>query len=159
MANRVLVSVQDGIPEPVWIGNVESFVLKVLNMLSFDGEEISILFCDNVFIRELNKNYRDIDMPTDVLSFENGEEYDDEDGSVWKEAGDIAISVEMVSENAKYFDIDDNDELKRLLVHGVLHLNGMDHGEEHIEPGKKPKCEMLVIQENLLEKIAAEKIM
>ncbi len=159
MANRVLVSVQDGMPEPVWIGNIEAFVLKIMNMLSFDGEEISILFCDNVFIRELNKNYRNIDMPTDVLSFENGEEYEDEDGSVWKEAGDIAISVEMIGENAKYFDINDNDELKRLLVHGVLHLNGMDHGEEHIEPGKKPECEMLVIQENLLERIADEKLM
>ena len=51
-----------------------------------------------------------------------------------------------------------NDELKRLLVHGILHLNGMDHGEEHIEKGVTPVCEMLQKQEKILELLKEEKI-
>lgn len=157
MANRILISVLDEDNAPQWLDKVEPFVLTVMEKLGYDGEEISILFCDNPYIQELNAAYRNIDSATDVLSFENGEEYSDEEGT-WKAVGDIAISVEMISENARYFGTDDNDELKRLLVHGILHLNGMDHGEEHIEAGKAPVCEMLVKQENLLSEIKDLKI-
>ena len=69
---------------------------------------------------------------------------------------DIAISVEMIGENAEYFKTTPNAELKRLLVHGLLHLNGMDHGEEHIESGVEPECEMLVLQEKLLKELDSE---
>ena len=109
-------------------------------------------------IRELNKNYRNIDAATDVLSFENGEKFTDEDGSQWTLAGDIAVSVDTLKKNAEYFGIDENSELKRLLLHGLLHLNGYDHGEEHIEKGKAPECEMLRLQEEILLKYEGEKI-
>ena len=82
MANRILISVQDGIEKPVWLDGVEPFIQTVMEKLSYDKEEISVLFCSNEFIQELNKNYRQIDSATDVLSFENGEEYEDEEG-VW----------------------------------------------------------------------------
>ena len=80
MANRILISVQDGIEKPEWLDGVEPFVQTVMEKLSYDKEEISVLFCSNEFIQELNKNYRHIDSATDVLSFENGEEYEDEEG-------------------------------------------------------------------------------
>ena len=89
--------------------------------------------------------------PTDVLSFENDEEYTDEEGT-WKCVGDIVISLQTLPVNAEYFEEDQNSELKRLLVHGLLHLNGMDHGEEHIEKGKAPEGEMLKLQEQTLHK-------
>ena len=44
----------------------------------------------------------------------------------------------------------ENEELKRLLIHGVLHLNGYDHGEAHIEKGVEPTDEMLLLQEKIL---------
>ena len=157
MANRILVSAIEEMKEPEWMATVEPFVQKAMQALSFDGEEVSILFCNDAYIRELNKNYRDIDSPTDVLSFENDEEYEDEEGK-WLCAGDIAISVETLPVNAGYFKVDENSELKRLLVHGLLHLNGYDHGEEHLEPGKEPECEMLKIQEKLLNTLEDEKI-
>lgn len=157
MSNRVLISVQEDLAEPSWINNVEEFVQKVMTKLSFDGEEVSILFCNDAYIQELNKNYRNIDSATDVLSFENDEEYSDEEGD-WKCVGDIIISLDTLTENATYFAENKNEELKRLLVHGLLHLNGMDHGEEHIEKGVLPQCEMLQIQENILQKMKDEKI-
>ncbi|MCQ2575347.1 MAG: rRNA maturation RNase YbeY [Treponema sp.] len=157
MANRILISLQEDLEEPSWLVNVEPFVSKALKELNYDGQEISILFCNDAYMQELNKNYRNIDAPTDVLSFENDEEYEDEEGK-WFCAGDIAISIETLPVNAEYFNEDKNSELKRLLVHGLLHLNGMDHGEEHIEAGVAPQCEMLVIQEKALENLKDEKI-
>ena len=157
MANRFLVAA-DGIDEPSWLGNVEPFLQKMAAELGFDGQEASIVFCGDEMIRELNKNYRNIDAATDVLSFENGEKFTDEDGSQWTLAGDIAISVDTLKKNAEYFGIDENSELKRLLLHGLLHLNGYDHGEEHIEKGKSPECEMLRLQEEILLKYEGEKI-
>lgn len=155
MANRVFVSVQEKMDEPVWLCKVEPFVQKTLKRIGYDGEELSLLFCDDAFIQELNKNYRQIDSATDVLSFENGDEYEDEEGT-WFCAGDIIISVETLPKNAAYFEVDENSELKRLLVHGLLHLNGMDHGDEHIEKGVSPEGEMLVLQEQILEELKDE---
>ena len=152
MANRVLVSVQEDLDSPLWLENVEPFVQKVLKAFNFDGEEISILFCNDSYMQELNSNYRGIDSPTDVLSFENDEEYEDEEGK-WLCAGDIAISLDTLPVNAAYFEQTENDEIKRLLVRGILHLNGYDHEPEHIEKGVEPKCEMLVKQENLLKEL------
>ncbi len=157
MANRFLIDV-DGIDQPEWLGNVEPFMQKLAKELSFDGQEVSVLFCDDAIIQELNKNYRNIDSATDVLSFENGETFKDEGGVDWLLAGDIAISVDTLKKNAEYFECDVDSELKRLLLHGFLHLNGYDHGEEHIEKGKKPECEMLKLQEEILLKLKGEKI-
>lgn len=157
MANRFLIDV-DGIDQPEWLGNVEPFMQKLAKELSFDGQEVSVLFCDDAIIQELNKNYRNIDSATDVLSFESGETFKDEDGVGWLLAGDIAISVDTLKKNAVYFECDVDSELKRLLLHGFLHLNGYDHGEEHIEKGKKPECEMLKLQEEILLKLKGEKI-
>ncbi len=155
--NRVYVAMQEGVEEPAWFEMVEPFVQKALGELKFDGEEISMLLCNDTYMQELNKTYRNIDSTTDVLSFENDEEYEDEEG-LWKCVGDIVISLDTLPVNADYFEEDRNAELKRLIVHGLLHLNGMDHGEEHIEKGTAPQCEMLVLQEKVLEKLKDEKI-
>lgn len=160
MANRILISVQENISVPEWFSEekIKDYVEKVLEELKFDGEEISILFCDDAEIQNLNKSYRNIDSPTDILSFENGSEYEDDEGK-WLEAGDIAISFETLPKNAEYFKVSENEELKRLLIHGCLHLNGYDHGEEHIESGVEPKDEMLCIQEAALKKFSSVNLM
>jgi probable rRNA maturation factor len=158
MANAVLVSVVENMAEPSWLARIEPFMQLVMSKLGIDGEEVSVLFCDDPFIRTLNKTYRNIDTPTDVLSFENGDTYEDDDGREWTCAGDITISLETLPKNAAFFTTDGNSELKRLLVHGLLHLNGYDHGEEHIEPGVEPVCDMLVKQEKLLIELSSEKI-
>ncbi|MCR4822290.1 MAG: rRNA maturation RNase YbeY [Treponema sp.] len=152
MANRILISVQEELSLPEWFSEskIQDYLQSILSRLGYDGEEISILFCNDQYIQELNKNYRNIDSATDILSFENGEEYSDEEGK-WLSAGDIALSLETLPKNAEYFKVSQNEELKRLLIHGVLHLNGYDHGEEHIESGVEAKDEMLVLQEKILK--------
>ena len=132
------------------------FVCIVYLIFSSMNQKVNELSYDQ-FIKELNSQYRNIDSATDVLSFENGEEYEDEEG-LWKNVGDIAISLETLPKNAEYFEVDTNTELKRLIIHGILHLNGMDHGEEHIEKGVVPTDEMLILQENLLADLSDEKI-
>lgn len=157
MANRFLVSVPDAMEEPLWLERVEPFLQKAMQKLQFNGEDISVVFCNNSYIRSLNNRYRKIDAETDVLSFEDGDEYE-EDGQKWIEAGDIVINSDMIDENARAFNTTTDDELKRLLVHGILHLNGMDHGEEHLDGKSKPKCKMLVLQEDVLDELQNEKI-
>ena len=152
MANEILIDVDEALPEYKWLPLAEKFADDVLKECGWEDEEVSILFCNDNTIAELNKNYRNIEGPTDVLSFESGETYTAEDGNEYFVAGSIAISTETLPKNAEYFEVSMNEELKRLLVHGLLHLNGYDHGEEHVEKGVEPVCEMLVLQKELMEK-------
>ncbi|HPO01755.1 rRNA maturation RNase YbeY [Treponema zuelzerae] len=144
MSNKIEVSSDEALAEPVWITGVEPFIQKVFNRLDIDQWELSVLFCHDPFIADLNKRFRDIEGPTDVLSFEQGDEYIDDDEVTWFNAGDIVISVDALARNCEEFNVSMNDELKRLLVHGILHLDGMDHADN------SPEQEMLQFQEHLL---------
>lgn len=165
--NRVLVSMEDGLPRTeanarffdlAESGRVEEFVGRVLERLGVDGEEVSVLFCGDEFIRSFNARDRGIDAPTDILEYENGEEYEDGDGR-WLVAGDMLISFETLPVNAAEFGADEDEELRRLLVHGVLHLNGRDHGDAHLEPGVPPTDEMLVLQEEILAGLSGARLL
>ncbi|EMB27969.1 metalloprotein, YbeY/UPF0054family [Treponema denticola MYR-T] len=144
MSNSISVSFNDEPPGSIDPGRVENFISEVLKDLNLKNWDISLLFCDDAFIQNLNKQYRDIDSPTDVLSFEQGDEYFDEAGETRFMAGDIVISLDSLRFNAEEFNVDINEELKRLIVHGILHLNGMDHSDN------SPEQEMLKFQEELL---------
>jgi probable rRNA maturation factor len=137
---------------PAWLDRVTPFMDKVLKRLDIDNWELSVLFCRDPFIANLNSQYRKIDGPTDVLSFEQGDEYIDDDDNTWFNAGDIVISLDMLKKNAEQFEVTENDEIKRLLVHGILHLDGMDHSDN------SPDQEMLQFQEHMLAGFAADKI-
>lgn len=143
----------ENISEPSWLGSVENFLDKVLNKLEVDNWEFSLTFCDNDFIHELNRDYRSKDGPTDVLTFAQS---DDPLPFVMEEglhnAGDIIISLDTLKENAEYFHVEEEEELKRLMIHGVLHLSGMDHSDN------SPEQEMLILQEKLLKELAEVKI-
>ncbi len=164
--NRVFVSMQDDISKTVekkaqmLLENspIEEFVLLVLEKIGRDKEEISVFFCDDDFIRAYNAKDREIDAPTDILEYENGSEYEDEQGK-WRLSGDMLINLEMLPKNADSFGVSEDEELKRLLTHGVLHLCGMNHGEEHLEVGIEPKCEMLVLQEKILLALSDTKLL
>ena len=152
MSNRIIVDSDEGIAKPSWIDLVEPFVAKVLARLDIENWELSVLFCADPFIADLNKKYRNVDGPTDVLSFEQGDEYIDDEDVTWFNAGDIVISLDALKRNSENFSVTLNDELKRLLVHGVLHLDGMDH------ENNDPSQEMLQFQEHLLAGFTGETI-
>jgi probable rRNA maturation factor len=152
MSNRIVIDCEEGMGRPDWLGRVTPFVTKVLERLDIDNWELSILFCRDPFIQALNKQYRDIDSSTDVLSFEQGDEYIDDDDVTWYNAGDIVISLDTLKKNSEQFGVTEDDELKRLLVHGVLHLDGMDHEDN------SPEQEMLQFQEHMLAGFSGERI-
>lgn len=120
---------------------VEKVVQKTLEEEVEGDYEVSISFVDNEEIRQLNKQYRDKDSATDVLSFplmefeetdenyENEEEYVQED----KLLGDIVISLQKAKEQAEEYGHSFERELAFLVTHGVLHLLGMDHEDEDEE--------------------------
>lgn len=133
-------------------GEVERIVVAVLSAEGVPEPcEVSVSFVTPDEIHELNREYRGIDRPTDVLSFniddpdefadgEDGpeEEYDDEGAEVeeaWEEpvdgaafmVGDVILCPEVIEGQAPGFGNAVEDEMRLLLVHGCLHLMGYDH--------------------------------
>ena len=108
-------------------------VAKVENLV---GEyEVNITFVDNERIHELNKNFRNIDKATDVLSFPLGEDgdYPVNPETNFKMLGDVVISVERAVVQAEEYDHSIRRELGFLTTHSMLHLLGYDHVNGGIE--------------------------
>ena len=141
--NRILFNAE-GIALPPWTNAAGDFIKSVLGSLGLENWELSVLFCDNPFIKSLNAQYRDKDEPTDVLSFPLGEKAH---GGRFL-AGDIVISLDALEENTRFFKVSADEELHRLLVHGVLHLAGYEHASNGAQ---EP---MLMLQEQILSKLS-----
>ncbi|MDJ0764761.1 MAG: rRNA maturation RNase YbeY [Myxococcota bacterium] len=98
---------------------------RILGAIERPLAELSIVLCDDAFIRKLNQDFRGRDMATDVLSFPMAEEVPiDPDLDV---LGDVVVSVETANRQANSAHIRTIDEVTSLLIHGVLHLVGWDH--------------------------------
>jgi rRNA maturation RNase YbeY len=104
----------------------------ILDALNYSDFEISVLITTNKTIREYNRDYRHKDKPTDILSFPYHPELkagkrikvkEPED----KNLGDLIISAEYVTKDAKELNVTFEARMKKLLVHGVCHLLGYDH--------------------------------
>ena len=97
-----------------------------------DLAEVSLMFTDDETIHEMNREYRGIDRPTDVLSFalEEGEEEEIYGGPEENLLGDIIISVETATRQAEEYGHSVEREMAFLALHGMLHLLGSDHMEE-----------------------------
>ncbi|MBQ7603549.1 MAG: rRNA maturation RNase YbeY [Clostridia bacterium] len=120
----------------------------VLQLEKFEGSaQISVCFTDNEGIRAMNRQFRNLDAETDVLSFPLGEngvyDRDPETGAFL--LGDIVISVQKAMEQAESFGHSLEREIAFLTVHSMLHLLGYDH-----EEGKSEESEMFAKQEEIL---------
>lgn len=104
--------------------------------------EVSVTLLDNEGIREVNKEHRNIDSPTDVLSFplvemhegtiiSNVGDYDLDEDTIL--LGDILVSLEMAQKQADEYQHSIKRELAFLITHGVYHLLGYDHQDEESE--------------------------
>jgi probable rRNA maturation factor len=102
-----------------------------------ENSEVSVTFVSNERIREINREYRHKDQPTDVISFALEELGEDEieivGGDIPRVLGDIIISVERAKEQAEEYNHSFSRELGFLSLHGFLHLLGYDHIEEEDE--------------------------
>ncbi len=96
-----------------------NIIRQVLDSEKKKGLKVDVSFIDDPLIRALNKKFRKIDRATDVLSFCYG-----------SNEGEILISVETASRNASRYKVSLDDELKRLLIHGCLHILGYDHARK-----------------------------
>ncbi len=126
--------------------------------------ELSVIMVDNQQIQEINREYRSIDQPTDVISFalEDGDEEDefasffeeeleDEEFQLPRLLGDIFISVDKAEEQAKDYKHSFEREIGFLVVHGFLHLNGYDHQT------KADEASMFRLQEEILKENGLER--
>lgn len=120
----------------------------VLELEKFEGSaEVSVTFVDNEKIHELNKQYRNIDRETDVLSFPLGEngEYDTNIDTGAKVLGDIVISIEKAVEQAHLYNHPLQREVGFLTVHSMLHLLGYDHENGGLEEVRMREKEETVL--------------
>ncbi len=114
---------------------------RALEVLGLSRAELSIVLVSDAQIRRLNKLYRHKDKPTDVLSFPIGEKVNG-----WLILGDIVISVDTARRQAQELGYSLEEELKRLLVHGLVHLLGYDHELEGEEEKKFFELEEFVLK-------------
>ena len=100
-----------------WKDRLEAVARKLLREEGTENN-VNVVLCTDEFVREMNKNYRGLDKVTDVLSYE------------WHEEdflGEIYIARDQVKRQAPEYGNTFYAELKRVLVHGLLHLSGYDH--------------------------------
>lgn len=100
-----------------------SFSEKALSAIRNKSGHATIAFVSNRQIKELNRRFRGIDKATDVLSFPAGDETSGEIANL----GDIAISLERATIQAKENQLTLDEEIAQLILHGLLHLCGYDH--------------------------------
>lgn len=146
---RVIISKDDNIIVPTGVRMlVRRCCTAVLINELFDGPaEVSVTFTDDVHIRELNKQYRDIDKSTDVLSFPLGEngEYDINHDTGAKILGDIVISIDHAEAQAEEYGHSLQREIGFLTVHSMLHLLGYDHVNGGLEEVRMREKEETVL--------------
>jgi probable rRNA maturation factor len=131
------------------IDNVTTAAETVGKLYGVENGEVSVTLTNNAYIHQLNKQYRGIDRPTDVLSFalNESEEPEIEDGPDVNVLGDLIISVERAQEQAADYGHSVRREVAFLTVHGMLHLLGYDHMEE------ADRLEMEAEQRFVMEKL------
>ena len=148
--------VENETEEKVDLKQVRAILKKIV---AYYGEkrDFSVTFVTDNEIQELNREYREIDAPTDILTFRLDDapsfpiSFDEEDVDFLnnEEMGDIFISLDTMRRNAEEFGVKNEEELSRLLLHGILHLRGLDHKTNDFE-----KEEMLKEQEEVLTKLS-----
>ena len=112
---------------------LEPLLTYALEVENVDNLEFNVIIINNEEIHKINKEYRGIDRPTDVISFALEDYKDIKYENDYRVLGDIYISIDKVKEQAKEYGHSEKRELAFLAVHGLLHLLGYDHMEKEYE--------------------------
>jgi probable rRNA maturation factor len=108
------------------ISGLSRFLNRARTAVGLKGE-VDVLLADDPTLRQLNKSFRGKNKPTDVLSFPTPSEF------AKRHAGDLAISIETAARQAATYGHALRDEVRILLLHGLLHLSGEDHETDNGE--------------------------
>ncbi|MBC5774581.1 rRNA maturation RNase YbeY [Pontibacter sp. KCTC 32443] len=105
---------------------VSDWIASIIEQHDFELAGLTYIFCSDEYLHQINVEYLDHDTLTDIITFDNA----DEEGTV---EGDIFVSIDRVRDNAQTLGIPFEDELHRVLIHGVLHLLGFKDKTEEQE--------------------------
>ena len=132
------------------LDNLKEFLYKVCEDEKLDNVIFNVIIVDNKKIHEINKEYRGLDRPTDVISFalEDDKSFNTTDFRV---LGDIYISIDKTREQALEYGHSFKRELYFLAIHGLLHLLGYDHMK------KEDEKVMFAKQEEVLSRYGIER--
>ena len=98
-------------------GQLENWIEEIVSGKDFELGEVNYIFCDDQYLLKLNVEFLQHDTLTDIISFDN---------SLGKLInGDIFISIERVKENANEYNVTFEEELYRVMIHGILHYMGL----------------------------------
>ena len=142
---EIIKKVDENIEE---LKEVEKFVQYVLEYQKLENVMFNIIIVDNEEIHKLNKSYRGIDRPTDVISFA----FEDSDDLVYNDIrvlGDIYICIPQMKRQAINYGHSEKRELSFLAVHGLLHLLGYDHMTSEDEKVMFGLQELMLDDENI----------
>jgi probable rRNA maturation factor len=127
------------------LDNLKKEANRVLKFFGKKDCELSLVLCDDRYIRKLNKQYLSKDRPTNVISFPQQEG----EGITGPHLGDIVISVQMAAAEAEKSGISFDERLLQLIVHGICHLAGYNH--ENVDANMADQMEKKELE--LLEKL------
>lgn len=121
------VDINDDQDVPLDLNRLQTRLQEALEKTGCANAELSVLLTDDLRIADLNRTYRGVEGPTDVLSFPQNESSESVDLDLM---GDIVISVPTAARQALESGIPLDDEVEHLALHGFLHLLGRDHETE-----------------------------
>lgn len=116
----------------------KSWLQSIIKAEGFSLNQLNYIFCSDEYLLNVNRQYLDHDFYTDIITFDNSEE----------EAvveGDIFISIDRVKDNAQELNKPFEEELRRVLAHGILHLVGYDDQEDEQEQEMRAKEDFYLI--------------
>ena len=125
---------------------LNGLVEKICGYLKLKNKFITIIITDNNYIRKINKILRKKDYATDIISFYYEDEPFPGENTGNDPLGDLYLSLEKAHTQADEYDSDFQNEVKRLLVHGILHLTGFDHEVSEEEEKKMRSKEEKVLK-------------
>lgn len=131
MQVNITASYKPELIEPLDLEGLVRFVLEEMDLPI--NTDVTLSFVDNDEIHRLNREYRGMDKPTDVLSFEcDNVPFEDEDfdGAEEFELGDVVIATDVAIAQTEEYGTTLKEEITLLTVHGLLHLCGYDHIED-----------------------------
>lgn len=126
------------------VSTISSWLQHITSHHGFQLISLNYIFCSDEYLLSINQSYLQHDYYTDIITFDNSDEYSAVEG-------DIFISVDRVKENAEYEDISFHDELYRVIVHGLLHLIGFnDKVDEEAAVMRKMENNYLHLLSNMI---------